>query len=40
MAEEDLDYGEKEDTWSLFVKLTQWGSVIVILLFKDIKFIL
>ncbi|MBL41540.1 MAG: aa3-type cytochrome c oxidase subunit IV [Rhodospirillaceae bacterium] len=40
MTEENLDYEEKEDTWSLFVKLTQWSSVLVIALLILLAFFL
>ncbi len=40
MADENLDYEEKQDTWSLFVKLTQWSSILVIVLVVLLAFFL
>ena len=37
---ENLDYEEKQDTWSLFVKLTQWSSILVIVLVVLLAFFL
>ncbi len=40
MANKDMDHGEKKQTWSLFVKLTQWSTVIVIALIILLAFFL